>query len=530
MNKWAKNTVFYQIYPTSFYDSNGDGIGDLRGIIEKKEYIKSLGVGAIWLNPINLSPFMDGGYDVKDYYKVDPRFGTMEDLKNLIKEFHESGIRVLLDLVIGHTSYEHEWFINSAKDERNEYSDYYIWTDSNFSKYKDKTIHGLFPRDGGYYVNYYACQPALNFGFNKVESNNAKSIYEAGESWKYLYNDERLVPLRNEIIKIMEFYIEMGCDGFRIDMANSLVKGCRFDSENVEDIEGLIYLWNKLMTPIRKKYPDVIFVSEWINAVNSVKHCKFDVDFYAHDIECYNSLFRNESGSNLLPGLEKGHSYFKEEGLGENESFFERYLNDLKEIEGIGYVSIPDGSHDQVRIATYKSDEEMKCVFAFLMTLKHVPFVYYGDEIGIRHTFGINKDGGYIRTGARTPMQWDASKNRGFSSSDNPYLNTNDSISECVSVQENDENSLLNVFRKLVQIRNSHEALNADSEFKLIKDGYPTIYERKSEEEKLVVIINPSNRDYVEKISYESAIYSYNVEFVNDELKLNGISFAILKR
>lgn len=193
MLEWLKNAVFYEIYPISFFDSNGDGMGDLRGIAEKADYIKSLGVDAVWFNPIYKSPFNDGGYDITDYLDIDERFGTMDDLRHLINVFKKKGIKIVLDLVIGHTSDKHKWFKKSANPKRNEYSDYYVWTDNVFRDYPN-IIRGLYKRDGGYLPNYYASQPALNFGFENRDEKNP---------WKIYYKDERLKPLRQEFINIM---------------------------------------------------------------------------------------------------------------------------------------------------------------------------------------------------------------------------------------------------------------------------------------------------------------------------------------
>ena len=195
MNNWLKNTIFYQVYPTSFYDHNGDGVGDLKGIIEKLPYLHALGINGIWLNPFYPSPFKDGGYDVSDYYNVHEALGTLEDFELFVQRCKELQIRVVIDLVIGHTSDKHPWFLKSGEDAKNAYSDWYIWTDSNFNKYLDKSIHGLYPRDGGYVINYYACQPALNYGFNTPpRPANPDNAYDLGENWKMHYTDERMKP------------------------------------------------------------------------------------------------------------------------------------------------------------------------------------------------------------------------------------------------------------------------------------------------------------------------------------------------
>ena len=376
MVSWLKDAIFYQVYPTSFYDSNGDGVGDLNGIALKLDYLKDLGVNAIWINPFYKSPFMDGGYDVEDYCSIDPRFGSMADFDNLVLKCKEQGIKVVIDLVIGHTSTEHKWFKESAKDERNKYSDYYIWTENIFTKYKDKTIHGLYSRNGGYYVNYYACQPALNYGFNKLETDESNDCYSTGYGWQMHYTDERLKPLREEILDIMRFWLDKGVDGFRVDMANSLVKGCNYDSDKDEDIEGLIWLWDILIGTIKKEYgKEIAFIAEWVYPANAVGKCGFDVDFFAHDIECYNELLRNEKNTNLLPTFEKGYSFFGLDGKGKIENFVNYALKLNGLLKGKGYYSVPTGSHDQVRLSEKKDEDLMKCVFAFILTWSHVPFI-----------------------------------------------------------------------------------------------------------------------------------------------------------
>ena len=165
--EWLEEALFYQIYPQSFYDSNGDGTGDIQGIIDKLDYIESLGVNAIWINPCFASPFGDAGYDVSDYYTVASRYGKNDDLAKLFRAAQERGIRVCLDLVPGHTSIEHPWFKESCQAEENEFTNRYIWTDSVFERDLDglKTVNGYAERDGNFVTNFYYCQPALNYGF-----------------------------------------------------------------------------------------------------------------------------------------------------------------------------------------------------------------------------------------------------------------------------------------------------------------------------------------------------------------------------
>ena len=535
MNKWLKDSVFYQVYPTSFYDSNGDGIGDLQGIIQKLDYIKDLGANAIWLNPFYDSPFFDGGYDVSDYYSVHKMFGTMADFEQLIAKAKELGIRVIIDLVIGHTSNQHPWFIESGKDEKNKYSDWYIWTDSNFNKYTSGqgSIHGLYPRDGGYVINYYACQPALNFGFNTPPREIDKSNpYDLGEAWQMHYKDERLKPLREELLKIMRFWLDKGVDGFRVDLANSLVKGCKFDSDKDEDIEGLIWVWNILIGTIKKEYPDAAFIAEWTCPTNSVGKCGFDLDYLAHDNQPYNDLLRNEKGTNILPAFEQGYTYFSAEGKGSVKSFIDMTEDLYAHLDGKGYFSVPSGYHDIVRMAEKKDADVIKTVFALLLTYKHVPFIYYGDEIGMTHQWGINKDGGYIRTGSRTPMQWTNGKNRGFSSADSLYLPVNDCANQSVETQESAENSIYNIVKQLLALRKSSSAFNADAKQTILsgkETAYPFMYERTDGNETYVIVIHPA--DVAVNVQVQGTVLlSQNCIEKENGFEFTGKSFLILKK
>ncbi len=534
-HKWLQNAVVYQIYPTSFYDSNGDGIGDLPGITQKLDYVKALGVDIIWLNPIYRSPFMDGGYDITDYRQIDERFGTMEDFTKLLNEAHSLGLKVCMDLVIGHTSWEHPWFINSAKAEKNPCSDYYIWTDSIFTGYQNKTVAGLYPRNGCYYINYYACQPALNFGFNdtafgQAEGEDAYTV--SGGAWMLHYTDPRLKPLRQELYDLAAFWLDMGVDGFRVDMANSLVKGCKFDSDTDEDIAGLRWFWKEFFSHMRERYPDSFYISEWVYPKNAVGKCGFDVDIIAHDQPSWNSLFRCEPGSNLLPVFEMGHNYFSAEGKGSVEAFLHFQKETNAAIGHNGYFTAPTGSHDEIRLATGKTVAELKTAFAFLLTTRQVPFIYYGDEIGICHNFGVSRDGGYIRTGARTPMQWDNSCNRGFSENPQPYLPTND-VPDCsVAAQQAQPDSLLNTVKELLKLRKAYPCLGMSGSFRVVEcvnGGYPLIYDRQADNAHIRVIVSPGSEAVTRSVPDSQLLMASNCEISGNEITVTGTGFAVLK-
>ncbi len=532
MNEFLKDAILYEIYPTSFYDGNGDGVGDFIGITQKLDYVKSLGVNLIWVNPFYLSPFMDGGYDVSDFKQIDPRFGTMEDFDNFIIRCNELGLKVITDMVIGHTSVEHEWFKQSAKAERNKYSDFYIWTDSVFTKHKDNTVLGLHARDGGYIINYYASQPALNYGWQEMEkcSLDGTCIPNSECEWKIHYKDERVKPVRDEIIEIMLFWLRKGVFGFRVDMAGSLVKRNTYDFETVDDnlLSGNIWIWKQLMAGVKKEFPDCLFLAEWVNPMASVGKAGFDLDYIAHDVPEYNALFRNENNTNLSRYMEKGDNYFSANGKGSIKPFLEYANKVYSSIDNKGFFSAPTGCHDEVRMATGVNDiEVMKVAFAFLLTFKIVPFIYYGDEIGLKHNFDVRKDGGGVRTGARTPMQWNNEKNRGFSVCDTVYLPTNDDKGICVEEQEKDNDSLLNTVKKLIEIRKTYACLNADTKIDYLETDYPLIYRRSDNNSSIVVMINPSNNAYNRKVDYKKIIFCKNIEIKENEIRLKAKSFCI---
>jgi maltose alpha-D-glucosyltransferase/alpha-amylase len=247
----------------------------------------------------------------------------------------------------------------------------------------------------------------------------------------------------------------------------------------------------------------------------------------------FNELYKNEKDLNLAPYFERGDNYFSENGKGTVKNFL-HYVNFLYEKLGDkGMFTAPTGTHDEVRMPTRKSTDIIKCIFAFALTLKHVPMIYYGDEIGMVHNYSVSKDGGGKRTGARTPMQWTEGKNRGFSSVEekNLYLPVDHEVGRSVESQQKDENSLLNTVRKLVEIKKSHTALNVSSAQETVYmegEGYPYIFRRKSADESILVAINPSSESKSVTMKGE-VLFGNNYKKDGDKVELTGSSFLIVK-
>ena len=517
MNRTLDQSIIYQIYPASFYDSNGDGIGDLEGIRKKIGYLESLGVDLVWLNPIFESPFLDGGYDVTDFRRIAKRYGTMRDFSRLVSDLHARGMRLLLDLPIGHTSIFHPWFRQSQKKKRNAYSDYYIWTDSNFVS-ENRMLSGVSERDGCVAVNYYSHQPALNYGYSEI----------GDSSWKIHCSDERLRPLRQEIVDIMKFWLAAGADGFRIDLACSLVKPIGTEASQ----NALCRLWREMIGTVRETYPSAVFLAEWGDPVRSVGQCGFDADYFSHERAAYNELFRNEPGTNVLSALEKGYNYFSEAEKGTICNLNRDAVECQNAIRGKGYYCIPTGYHDVPRLSVGKSASQLKVIFAFLMTYKHLPLIYYGDEIGIRYNPSVSKEGGYNRTGARTPMQWDESGNRGFSENKRPYLPVGRERRISVSAQDREENSLLHCVKALSALRKKHAALGYGGDLEILNEengGYPFVYRRSLGNESVTVLLNPGKNQKTVPLDYSEFLLGSGSRAGQGKIILDSESFAIVK-
>lgn len=484
---WLEDAVFYEIYPQSFYDSNGDGIGDLPGIEQKLGYLASLGVNALWLNPCFESPFQDAGYDVSDYYKVAPRYGTNDDLRRLLAEARKWGIRVLLDLVPGHTSIEHPWFKASCKHERNEYSDWYIWTDSVWV-WDAPGLHlisGYAERDGCYVTNFFYFQPALNYGFA-----NPIRAYP----WQQPVDAPGPQRVRQELRNIMRFWLDMGASGFRVDMAGSLVKNDTGGRETAR-------LWREIRAWLDEDYPEAVLVSEWSNPPVAIAEAGFHLDFLLHfGSPGYMSLFRGTGGLVPVEGGERGPIFFDRTGGGDIRLFVDEYMAHYAQVKGRGHIAIPTGNHDiNPRLGNGRDADDLELAFLFLLTMPGVPFIYYGDEIGMRTLDGLpSKEGGYGRTGSRTPMQWENSPNAGFSSAspERLYLPVDARPDRpTVAEQEADPRSLLSRVRRIVALRKGHPALCASGGFAPIyaeRGQYPFVYERTQGDEAILVALNPA--------------------------------------
>lgn len=506
MSKWLRDAVFYEIYPQSFKDTNNDGIGDINGIIEKLDYINGLGCNAIWINPCFDSPFKDAGYDVRDYKKVASRYGCNNDLYRLFGEAHKKGMHVLLDLVPGHTSEEHLWFRQSQKDEKNEFTNRYIWTDFCFQGSESDLpyIGGESERSATYILNFFKCQPALNYGFLKPD-----------KDWQLPIDHPDCLATREAIKDVMRFWLDHGCDGFRVDMAASLVK------HDDEMKSGTTVVWKDILAMLRHDYPEAAMVSEWSNPKLALR-AGFDMDFYLDDSGSgYRSLLRDYKNYKTNKDA-VDNSFFRKDGEGDIRRFLNQYLDDYNDTKSIGYISMITCNHDTERPAYHLSQDELKIAYAFIFTMPGVPFLYYGDEIGMRYHKLPSFEGGYFRTGSRTPMQWDNTENVGFSKgcADSLYLPVDGSLdAPNVAAEENDKDSLLNTVRRILRFRHDHLSLQADADIEFIyaeAHELPVIYRRGE----FVIAVNPSQ----DRQSVNMDIDQSNVVFqIGNGSNVNGV-------
>lgn len=508
MPKWLNDAVFYQIYPQSFYDSNGDGIGDINGIIEKLDYVKGLGCNAIWLNPIYDSPFMDAGYDVRNYKLVAPRYGTNDDLIRLFDKAHEKGIKILLDLVPGHTSDTHEWFKMAKKAEKSEVSNRYIFTDSVWEAPPQyRLMCGICERDGNYLVNYFSSQPALNYGFDKVTH----------PDWQLPCNHPDCLATAEALKDIMRFWLSRGADGFRVDMADSLVK-------NDDEKYATAKIWRGVREMLDKEFPEAALVAEWCHPQRAINDAGFHMDFYLdHHGNGYSKLFRYDRWGDK--------AVFNPNGKGDLKSFADEYLPQYKLTKNNGYISFMTNNHDMPRISAYHDKQTIKLINAFIFTMPGVPFLYYGDEIGMRYQKDlVSKEGGFSRTGSRTPMQWNSGKNLGFSTNDETYLPVDASAdAPTVENQKNDPDSIYKVVTDLIALRHNYDDLKGNGELEFVYDEgkIPFAYKRGN----LVMYFNPLGVQCEMNTQYNGeTVYKIgDAEIADGKIKMQPQSFVMIK-
>lgn len=511
--KWWKEAVVYQIYPRSFKDSNGDGIGDLRGIISKLDYIKSLGVDVVWLNPIYSSPNDDNGYDVSDYRNIMSDFGTMADFDALLKGMHERGIKLVMDLVVNHSSDEHEWFVQSRSSRTSPYRNYYHWWDA--EKGKPAPRYSLFDINhdawkydsltNAYYLHYFSRkQPDLN--------------------WE---NPE----LRQEIYDIMKFWAEKGIDGFRLDAFQFAAKDTNFPVFPAGYEKNFIQYYamgehlhdylREMNAEVFSKY-DVMSVAE--GAGKSFQDAHDLVDAERKEL---NMAYAFDAVDIAQP---EGYSllHFKE--------VFSRWDSAFAQN---GWLSIFLANHDQARMVSRFGNDtpafrdlSSKMLATFIMTMRGTPYFYYGDELAMTNAgferiedykdmptlneYQYQKNtGGDLkkfmeqvkfgcRDNGRTPFQWDATHNAGFSSG-TPWIKTNTNY-KIINAQAQEKNpaSTLNYFRSLVNVRKKNLTL-VYGKYELLDKNNPSVYAytREDESGKLLILLNFSKENALADIGID---------------------------
>jgi maltose alpha-D-glucosyltransferase/alpha-amylase len=513
--EWVHKALFYEVYPQTFFDTNGDGIGDIPGIIQKLDYIKSTGANAIWMNPAFVSPFRDGGYDISDYYNIAPRYGTNEDAKKLFNEVHKRGMHIIIDCVFGHTSIDHPWFKESCKVDSNKYTNRYIWTKSTWQNFdmcgsRDGTvINGYCSRDGNFLSNFFWAQPALNFGYDNPDPS---------KPWELPTNHPSVMELREEMKNFLRFWLNMGVDGFHMDMAYSLVK--RDKSNKVGEI------WKDVRKMLDKDYPEAFIIPEWCLPANSIPS-GFHSDFLHWKPE-YWTLWQAEPWR-CLNGFYKGFSYFDQEGKGNIVPFMNLYWEQFSKTRDKGYISLIVSNLNLARTNINRSQKDLEIIFTFALTMPGVPFIWYGEEIGMRQLYNIPAvEGAYTpRSGSRNPMQWDGSRNHGFSTAPagSLYLPTDTAFdAPNVASQDADPHSLLNFFRKINKLRETEKSLLNYADLNILyaePNAYPLIYARSYENEVILVILNPSKYE-------QTAVFPSNLN-LKKKLLLAGDKQTIIQ-
>ena len=474
---------WYEIFVASYADGDGDRVGDFKGLTQKLDYIHDMGFRGIWLMPIHPSPTYHK-YDVTDYCAIAPEYGTMEDFEAFLARAHELGIKVILDLVVNHSSNEHPWFQSAKSDPASPYREYYRFSS------EQKAGYNQLPDGTWFESRFVSTMPDLNL-------------------------DSPVVL--QEIESIMRFWLDKGVDGFRLDAVTSYYTGSK--SQNIAFLS-----W--LTNTAKEIRPDAIIIGECWEDLYTIK------DYYASGADSFFLFPAAQSGGYIAKILsndveKKGVSF------GNVVALIERELGDE-------WVTPFLGNHDMNRIANavgYYNPTNVKMAAGLLALMRGSIFVYYGDEIGMRYLPLPTKEGGYFRTGSRTPMQWDNSANKGFSTAaaDKLYLPVDDTAdAPTVAAQQADPDSLWHTVQGVLNFRHSHRDLDSDAPFHVrfapkAKGSYrPFAWERG----KLICAVNPAREEAELPLKLEDGTRVLHVigkaEVKGDELVLGAQSFAIL--
>lgn len=525
---WLADAVIYEIYPQSFADSNADGIGDFPGALERLEYLQWLGVDTIWLNPCFVSPFVDAGYDVADYLLVAPRYGGNEAFAEFVDEARRRGIRVLLDLVAGHTSDQHAWFLAESNrlPVEKPTADRYIWTQQppqgeTGALASDIWVPSPGARPGFFMKNFYDQQPALNFGYARPHPD---------QPWRQPVDAPGPQLNRQALRDVLQFWLSRGVSGFRVDMAFSLVK-------DDPDSRHTMQLWGEIRNWLDEHHASAVLIPEGIEPRPDRRPPAFSADFMLVIGAEHRALFNNE-GAGRLPWHDGTPCYF--DAAGQGEAALAQFLNLWHEHLGRAprrLAVMASADHDFSRIVCGERDaQQARAALMFLFTWGTVPSLYYGDEIGMRYLPGLpNKEGSacfpdhYNRAGARTPMQWNDQPNAGFSAApaEALYLPIDpDPTRPTVAAQRDNPESLLSFVRTLI---GEHRRLARSAPPQVLHDGYPLVFTRGN----TVVVLNPAGRELSAQVpDWGSAVprLARGVTWVGDKAVCEPFAYGLFTR
>jgi alpha-glucosidase len=498
--RWPEGAIVYQVYPRSFYDSNDDGIGDIPGVTEKLDYLKTFGVNAIWLSPFYPSPMADFGYDVADYCGVDPIFGNMDDMKKLLHEAHAKGIKIMVDLVPNHSSDEHEWFHQSKQSREDKYSDWYIWKDP---KGHDADGNPIPPNN---WINVLTGETAWEWEPSRQQFYmHSFHIKQPDLNWS---NHE----VREAIKDAMRFWLDLGVDGFRVDAVPFMAKDPLFRDEpanpNYEEGKGQ-WKYDALKHLYCYNQPHLYaYLSEMASVLQEKKYAHSErfmvTEAYpeGHNrVEAYLEFYEGMDPEVAAP--------FNFEGLSmpwEAEpwrKFLSKFHATLADFSPHSVASYAFGNHDQMRLVSRRGVPRARAAAVLLLTLPGMAFVYNGEELGMEDG-EIPPDmiqdpqfaGGYGRDPARTPLQWTDGKNAGFSKAHRTWLPIAENYkTHNVETESTDPDSFLSLYRTLGKLRNDSESIQ-HGKFKVVDINEPDVlcYVRSSGKQKHTVIINFSKK------------------------------------